>query len=321
MTGTEDGTMDETVENSKANVNPKNKKVAAGIIAVICLGALYVAYSMYVQFDEHSNNQFRSADAGISEQARNFLKPKENPYQSALLSLAPPPNGEDESEQLVQLIQTKCGNLLLEPRLSRSHFPDPNCQKFFRDIDNACKSGDYQGGLKTVATGLVYCQQHPDVQRVAELDLLLLGIKLANKTGQFDQARLYADRGLASSRLFQDYKMDEFEGLSCLLGGNLAVAEQYQKLLTSFNDNFRRNQNDRLAAIADALVRETAVLGEGNFFRLNAQLARAVSLNLGKKQSEALVVLKELRAAAAKVHDLRLVTVCENFQENIGKSR
>jgi len=283
------------------------------------------------------------------------LSPQENPYVAALLAPRVPANKIGESERFAELLHKRLGELdrkkapgalsistlgplpanlpgkspvaampLTGPAkdgLGTGAYDKtsdararPHVAELLGEIEAAYGRGEMDSGLTKVKEALA-CLPGPK----ARIDILLSGVRLSFQAHNFDQSRSYVSEAIDLAHQNQDYKMDDLEGLRCLLNGNSSEAADFDIHMSEFNESLSKSDFVKLPALANALVSATKSLPDDSFFLLRARLSRATSMLLsgGSKPGEAEAYIKQVEALAQRAHDLAVVANCEELRAKI----
>jgi hypothetical protein len=316
-------------------------------MAVIVLGAAYVCYGMFVQTPPDSSPM--PSVHTLNSPYRLDLSAKQNPYIAALLAPAGSSKRIGETKRFSELLHKRLGEIDAKSKIDLSSIKpetdlltkkDPitgmsvidiaehkrgsglfaksvdasareHIDKLLGEIETAYQKGDTDLGLKQVSQALAAAQGTPELPTTTRIDIFLAGGKLSYRAGNFDQSRQYIDQAIALAHQNEDYKMDELEGLRCLLNGNGQQATDYNMQLSQFNEKLSQSDFDQLPTLADGLVAATKTLPDDSFFSLQAQLNRATAMLLtGAKPNQTELCIKKVESLAHKAHDQPIVANC-----------
>ncbi len=169
-------------------------------------------------------------------------------------------------------------------------------------------------GLLKIKEALAYSKAHSELPATLRIDALLCGSKLSYGAHDFDQSRQYISQAVELAHQNQDYKMDDLEGVRCMLSGNGGEAAEYNMHLAQFDTSLSQSDFTRLPALADGLVGATKSLPEDNYFRLSALLHQGSALYLsGAQPSQTREALIKVQSLAQKAHDQEIVASCQDL--------
>jgi len=317
----------------------------AAIVAVIGLGAAYVAWGMYMQAPGDSSPMPRVPV--LSPQARKSRLATDNPYIAALLAPRSSYHEIGQSKRFSELLKKKLAELDLKKnglgsiKLGTSVLSKEQLQalsvsqkvqkapvgakavdadvrghmdRLLSESEASYEKGDMEIGLEKVKEALAYSTAQSELPATARIDILLSGSRLSYGARDFDQSRQYVSQAIALAHQNQDYKMDDLEGVRCMLSGNGAEAADYNLRLAQFNTSLNQSDFSQLPALADGLIDATKSLPEDSFFRISALLNQGSALFLsGAKPSQTRETLTKVEALAEKAHDQPIVASCEDL--------
>jgi hypothetical protein len=324
------------------------------IVAVIVLGAAYVSYGMFMQASQEVGQVSSPMPRvhTLSPVGRSYLSAGQNPYVAALLAPRVPANKIREAERFAELLHKRLGEFdnkkapgsvpISTPRPSTAgpvaampltgpakdglgtgaYDKTSDAQgrqhvaKLLNEIEAAYDRGEMDSGLTKVNEALASLPGPKE-----RIDVLLSGVRLSFQAHNFDQSRSYVSEAIDLAHQNQDYKMDDLEGLRCLLNGNASEAADFDVAMSEFNESLSKSDFAKLPALANALVSTTKSLPDDSFFLLRARVSQATSMLLsgGSKPGEAEAYIKKVEALAQKAHDVEVVANCEELRSKINR--
>jgi hypothetical protein len=312
----------------------------AVIVAVIVLGAAYVSYGMFKQPGQDSGTMPKLPN--FSHKASVYLQSKENPYVAALLAPPDSANNLAERERFSQLLHDKLGakseQSLNETPVSGApvsgapvnetpvsqNISDTGAQKHIDNLMSAIAAasdkGDFETGLAKVKEAAAFALANPVVTARARIDIALSGGRLSYLAHDFDQSRQYICQAVALAHQNQDYKIEDLEGLRCILNGNGSEAQAYDICSAQFSESLSKSDFDRLPSEADNLITAAKALPEDSFFRLQAQLSKATAMVYAKKNvGETKQYITKVQALALKAQDSEVGEECARLLAKLEK--
>jgi hypothetical protein len=181
-------------------------------------------------------------------------------------------------------------------------------------ISAAAEKGETEQALVQVKKALDYANTHQGVAKRARIDLALNGGRLSYGLRDFDQSRLFVDQAIILAHQERDYKMQDLEGLRCLLNGDFHQASEFDLTEARYNDSFTKADYKQLPALADTLLQATSSLPKDSYFSLVAKLNKGTAMVMtGDTAGKTRDYLKNIETLAIKGQDAEIADNCRQL--------